>query len=138
VVWAYSLRVFTVFVLIIIAIFDLITHRIPNLFLLLLLIAVPISGKGSVHITYGFVVCILAISAYLFFGLGAGDVKLVSLIAFFLTPTSQIINYWIFVTIIGLVLIAIRLALSRTIKGNIALAPALCGAVLCISWAGAI
>jgi len=130
--------VFTVFSLTTIAIFDLITHRIPNLFLLLLLIAVPLSGELSIHIVYGFVICTLAVCAYLFLGLGAGDVKLVSLIAFFLTPKNQIINYWFFVSIIGLVLIAIHFALSRTIKGNIALAPALCGAVLCISWAGAI
>ena len=129
---------FTVFSLTTIAIFDLITHRIPNLFLLLLLIAVPLSGELSIHIVYGFVICTLAVCAYLFLGLGAGDVKLVSLIAFFLTPKNQIINYWFFVSIIGLVLIAIHFALSRTIKGNIALAPALCGAVLCISWAGAI
>jgi Flp pilus assembly protein protease CpaA len=130
--------VFTVFSLTTIAIFDLITHRIPNLFLLLLLIAVPLSGELSIHIVYGFVICTLAVCAYLFLGLGAGDVKLVSLIAFFLTPKNQIINYWFFVSMIGLVLIAIHFALSRTIKGNIALAPALCGAVLCISWAGAI
>ena len=129
---------FTVFSLATIAIFDLITHRIPNLLLLLLLIAVPLSGELSVHLLYGFVVCTLAICAYLFFGLGAGDVKLVSLIAFFLTPRNQIINYWFFVSMIGLVLVATHFALSRTIKGNIALAPALCGAVLCISWAGAI
>lgn len=129
---------FTVFSLTTIAIFDLITHRIPNLFLLLLLIAVPLSGELSIHIVYGFVICTLAVCAYLFLGLGAGDVKLVSLIAFFLTPKNQIINYWFFVSMIGLVLIAIHFALSRTIKGNIALAPALCGAVLCISWAGAI
>lgn len=128
----------TVFSLATITIFDLITHRIPNLLLLLLFIAVPLSGQLSVHLLYGFVVCTLAIYAHLFFGLGAGDVKLVSLIALFLTPRNQIINYWFFVSLIGLVLIAIHFALSRTIKGNIALAPALCGAVLCISWVGAI
>ena len=129
---------FTVFSLATIAIFDLITHRIPNLLLLLLLIAVPLSGELSVNVLYGFVVCTLAICAYLFFGLGAGDVKLVSLIAFFLTPRNQILKYWFFLSMIGLVLIAIHFALSQTIKGNIALAPAFCGAVLCISWAGTI
>ncbi len=128
----------TLFSLATIAIFDLITHRIPNLLLLLLLISALLSGELSVHLLYGFVVCTLALGGYLFFGLGAGDVKLVSLIAFFLTPRNQIINYWFLVSMIGLVLIAIHFALSRTIKGNIALAPALCGAVLCISWVGAI
>ena len=130
---AYPLRVFTALALATIAIVDLITHRIPNWLLLLLLLGLPLSEKLSVNILYGLVVCALSVCAYLFFGLGAGDVKLVSLISFFLTPTSQIIHYWSFVAIIGLVLIAIHFTLSRTIKGNIALAPALCGAVLCIS-----
>ncbi len=125
---------FTILLLIGISIFDFVTHRIPNRLLLLLVIEISTSGQASLHLLYGSLVAIALFGAYLLCGLGAGDVKLVSIIALLLTPKSEILNYWIFVSLIGISLMALHLVLFRTFKGNIALAPALCGAVLCISW----
>jgi Flp pilus assembly protein protease CpaA len=120
--------------LIVISLFDFFTHRIPNRLLLLLIIWLFISGEISAHLLYGVLVTLAAFGAYLLFGLGAGDVKLISIIALFLTPTGAIMNYWFFVSLIGISLMTLHFVLFRTFKGNIALSPALCGAVLGISW----
>ena len=120
-------------VLLLIAFYDYLRHRIPNLFLILLVLSISISGNISVELTYGIAVSALAIFGYWRFGLGAGDVKLLFVIALFLTPAEQIVEYWLFFSIVATGLILLKWISVHSLKGNIALAPALCGAVLCIS-----
>jgi len=120
-------------VLLLIAIFDFLRHRIPNFLLLLLVLSISISGNFSLELTYGIAVSSLAIFGYWRFGLGAGDVKLLFVIALFLTPAEQIVEYWLFFSIVATGLILLKWISVQSLKGNITLAPALCGAVLCIS-----
>lgn len=116
-----------------ISIFDYLRHRIPNHLLVLLLGSLLIDGDISVHPYYAIFVSVIALFSYWMFGLGAGDVKLLFLIALFLTPAQQIASYWFCFTIIGVVLILLKFITTHSWKGDIALAPAICGAVLCIS-----
>jgi prepilin peptidase CpaA len=120
-------------VLLLIAFYDYLRHRIPNLFLILLVLSILIGGNISVELTYGIAVSALAIFGYLRFGLGAGDVKLLFIISIFLTPVDQIAEYWSLFSIMATGLILLKWISAQSLKGNIALAPALCGAVLCIS-----
>ena len=120
-------------ILLLIAINDLRFHRISNKSLIGLIFIVVLTREFHLNFSYFFAVSALSIVAYRFCELGAGDVKLVSVIALFLTPPDQICNYWLYTSILGLLLITLHLLTFRTVKGAIALAPALCGAVLCIS-----
>lgn len=124
----------TTTLLVAISIFDFLRHRIPNGFLLLLLCSILVSGEITVRPHYAAVVLMLALLGYWKFGLGAGDVKLLFLIALFLTPAKLATAYWFYFSIIGFGHISLKWLANHSLKGNIALAPAICGAVLCISW----
>ena len=119
--------------LVLIAIFDSLRHRIPNSYLLILMLSIVTTSHLQVQLFYATVVTLMAILAYWKLGLGAGDVKLLFIIALFLTPTDSVIEYWLLFSMIGSGLALIQWVSTHSLKGNIALAPALCGAVLCIS-----
>jgi len=121
-------------VLIFIAIFDFMRHRIPNISLLILLIATLVTGSVTVLPLYALIALVVSLLAYRYCGLGAGDVKLLIIITLLMTPQDQIADFWFYVSLIGVSLLTLHFTITRSIKGNIALAPALCGAVLCISW----
>ena len=123
----------TACLLIVIAIFDFLLHRIPNVSLLLLVLSIVSTGDIRVQLLYATAVTLLSFFAYRKVGLGAGDVKLLFIIALFLTPRDRVIEYWFFFSMIGSGLALIQWSSTHSLKGNIALAPALCGAVLCIS-----
>jgi Flp pilus assembly protein protease CpaA len=65
-------------------------------------------------------------------GIGAGDMKLLTVLAFFFIPlTWEMAADFIFsFTLITAVLLAIALVRSHSFAGSIALAPAICGAVI--------
>lgn len=116
-----------------ITVVDLCRHRIPNLLLVLLTASILISGDFSLRPQYAISVLLVSLLGYWKCGVGAGDVKLLLLIALFLTPADHTVDYWISFSIIGLLQILLKWSCSRSMKGNIALAPAFCGAVLYIS-----
>jgi Flp pilus assembly protein protease CpaA len=124
---------FSTLMLLLIASYDLWRHRIPNVLLLSLALSVLLREDVQMQLTYAIAVTLLALFAYWSFGLGGGDVKLLFIIALFLTPADRISEYWTLFSIIGLVLTLLAWLKERSLSGNIALAPALCGAVLCIS-----
>jgi Flp pilus assembly protein protease CpaA len=124
---------FTTAVLLFIAIFDFLRHRIPNIAIIVLIFSIIVNGEISIRLNYAYVVLAIALLGYWKFNLGAGDVKLAFIIALFLTPSSRIIDYWLTFSLIGCDLSFLKWSTTRSLKGNIALAPALCGAVLCIS-----
>ena len=65
-------------------------------------------------------------------GIGAGDIKLLTVLAFFFIPlTWDMAADFIFsFTLITAVLLAIALVRSHSFAGSITLAPAICGAVI--------
>lgn len=123
----------TASLLIFIAIFDFWRHRIPNVLLIFLALTIVASRDTQVQLLYASIVTSLSLIAYRKCGLGAGDVKLLFIIALFLTPIDRVTEYWFLFSMIGSGLCLIQWSSTHSLKGNIALAPALCGAVLCIS-----
>jgi prepilin peptidase CpaA len=116
-----------------IAVIDLYRHRIPNLLLLLLTGSILWRADFTIRPQYAISVLLVSLVGYWRFGVGAGDVKLLLLITLFLTPASETVDYWISFSIIGALHILLKWSTSHSLKGNIALAPSLCGAVLYIS-----
>ena len=118
--------------LLLISIFDIRERRIPNLcILLLLLISLatmpqvfePILLLSSVLISLLF---------YLVSKCGLGDVKLVVVIVNCVVGGSNVSRYLAIVCVISGISIAIHYMRTRSMKGEIAFAPALCGAVLAV------
>jgi len=118
--------------LLLISIIDIRQHRIPNLcVLLLLLISLatlpqafePILLLASVLISFLF---------HLVSKCGLGDVKLVIVIVNCVVGGSSVIRYLAMVCIISGISIAIHYMRTRSMNGEIAFAPALCGAVLAV------
>ena len=119
-----------------IAVWDLKFHRITHVSLILLGLSILLTGSPHFNVMYSCAVLGAGVAFYCFLGLGAGDVKLSFLLALLLVPTSQIAAYWAICALLALLSILLHFLINRTMKGNIALAPALCGAVLCISGSG--
>ena len=122
-----------IFLLVLIAIIDLYRHRIPNLLLAILAVSIFLNGDFSFRPGYAISVLLISVVGYWGFGVGAGDVKLLLLIALFLTPADESMGYWVSFSIIGSLHILLRWCTNQSLRGNIALAPSLCGAVLYIS-----
>jgi prepilin signal peptidase PulO-like enzyme (type II secretory pathway) len=78
----------------------------------------------------GVIIGIVAISMGLFMGLGGGDVKLMIVIAFFGVELSKLTEYILWFAIISLPICLIYGLKERTLKTQIPLAPALCGALI--------
>ena len=118
--------------LLLISIIDIRQRRIPNLcVLLLLLISLatmpqvfePILLLSSVLVSFLF---------YLVSKCGLGDVKLVIVIINCVVGGSNVSRYLAIVCVISGISIAIHYMRTRSMKGEIAFAPALCGAVLAV------
>lgn len=68
----------------------------------------------------------------IYFGIGAGDVKLAVLLTFFFLPSeiSLWLNYLYAFSLISTILFAIHLFRERSFAGSIPLAPAICAAFI--------
>ena len=120
----------TALILVVISYIDIKSRRIPNVWVLGLLI-ITIS-KGDVKFDFEFFLvsslCIAAFTAIS--GCGFGDTKLALVIANILIGRYLIGEYLLYVVAISSLSIALHVIQHRGIKGDIAFAPALCGAVL--------
>ena len=121
----------TALILVVISYMDIKSRRIPNVWVLGLLI-ITIISKGDVEFDFEFFLvsslCIAAFTAIS--GCGFGDTKLVLVIANILIGRYLIGEYLLYVFAISSLSIALHVIHHRGIKGDIAFAPALCGAVL--------
>ena len=122
----------TTLILLFIAIFDFKKHRIPNLAIVLLAIVGWFDTRHCTNLFLGLVTLAIGFLSFRFFNVGAGDIKLLTVLFVFLIPTTSIGSFWIYFSLISLLLtISIRLSIADH-RGHIPLAPALCGAVLCV------
>lgn len=117
-------------ILTVIALHDFITKRIPNLFLVILLACLILQGVG----VHSLVVLLVSAPLIILFTriseCGFGDTKLALIVLNFLIPVKAILQYLEFVTFISALLVLVHLFRYRSLRGNIAFGPALCGAVL--------
>jgi len=120
----------TALILVVISYIDIKSRRIPNVWVLGLLVITIC--EGDVKIDFGFFLvsslCIVAFTAIS--GCGFGDTKLALVIANILIGRYLIGEYLLYVFAISSLSIALHVIHHRGIKGDIAFAPALCGAVL--------
>jgi len=120
----------TALILVVISYIDIKSRRIPNVWVLGLLIITIC--EGDVKFNFGFFLvsslCIAAFTAIS--GCGFGDTKLALVIANILIGRYLIGEYLLYVFAISSLSIALHVIHHRGIKGDIAFAPALCGAVL--------
>jgi Flp pilus assembly protein protease CpaA len=109
-------------------------HRISNRVLLitfLSLLALSVITETGVHPLTGFSV-LLFTPLILLARIGAGDIKLLTVLALFFIPLTwdMASDFLLSFTLISATLLIIRLAKSQSFTGSIALAPAICGAVI--------
>jgi Flp pilus assembly protein protease CpaA len=109
-------------------------HRISNRALLISLeslLLISFVTHTDLHPLSAFLV-LLFTPLILLARIGAGDMKLLTVLAFFFIPlTWQMAADFIFsFTLMSAALLAIALVRSHSFAGSIALAPAICGAVI--------
>jgi Flp pilus assembly protein protease CpaA len=109
-------------------------HRISNRVLLitfLSLLALSVITETGVHPLTGLSV-LLFTPLILRVGIGAGDIKLLTVLTLFFIPLTwdMASDFLLSFTLISATLLIIRLAKSQSFTGSIALAPAICGAVI--------
>jgi Flp pilus assembly protein protease CpaA len=77
-------------------------------------------------------ICILITPLLIFAKVGAGDVKLLALLAIFFLPSTLItlINFLSAISVVSTVLLVIQGARDRSLGTSIAFGPAICGAVI--------
>ena len=117
-----------------ISIVDITTHKVRNrtlIFTAPIFAATTFVTKGQIHLASSLAIFSIGFIA-MYFGLGAGDVKLAALLALFFLPLE--ISRWsdlIQGFILGGVLLLIgHLILRRSFADPIALAPAICAAFI--------
>jgi len=124
--------VFTAAILILISIIDIKYRRIPNSFVLLL-VTVQIFFTTPRWDPFFLIASSVSIATFAALtGCGFGDVKLSLVIVNLIIGRSEILEYLTYLLAISSISIAIHLLRYRTVKGEIAFAPALCGAVLAV------
>ena len=125
----------TAVILIAIIVSDVLSRRIPNIFLLLLIISSVVELHYPVKLI-SFLISIMSVSLFGWISqCGAGDVKLTLVILNLLIPADLIVHYLLWLVILSSLLIVVHAIIHRSFKGDLAFAPALCGAVLAAqSW----
>jgi Flp pilus assembly protein protease CpaA len=109
-------------------------HRISNRVLsiaILLLLSLSVATQRSMYPITALAVLILA-PLILRAGIGAGDIKLLAVLAFFFIPFSwdMASEFLLSFTLISATLLVIALVRRHSFAGSIALAPAICVAVI--------
>jgi prepilin peptidase CpaA len=119
-------------ILLFIAYFDCRYKRIPNSFVLTLLVVALFEGRADSSFSFFILSAVgLFVFAYLSH-CGMGDVKLLLLAINLFVGNARIVQYLWFLIAISSLSIAIHLLRHRAIKGDFAFAPAICGAVLAL------
>ncbi|QLL23591.1 hypothetical protein DLE03_04380 [Actinobacteria bacterium IMCC25003] len=116
-----------------IAIFDLKHHRIPNFSLLLLIVISILSGVHDFDLIYLLLISVAVALFTLLTGCGFGDSKLLIILLALVIPRYQISHFISAVLLASSILVLLHLIRFRSFRGEIAFAPALCGAVLALS-----
>jgi len=119
-------------ILLFIAYFDFQYKRIPNQFVLTLLIVALFEKRVHSSLSF-FILSAVGLFVFAYFSrCGMGDVKLLLVVINLLVGSARIVQYLGFLIAISSLSIAIHSLRHRAIKGDFAFAPAICGAVLAL------
>lgn len=115
-----------------ISVIDIRHRRIPNFFVLLLLLISLASQHPRLEPIFLIISVLSSLSFQIVSRCGSGDVKLVIVLLNFVVGGAQTVAYLAMVCVGAMISIAIHYMRTRSFKGDIAFAPALCGAVLAV------
>ena len=118
--------------LVLIALIDIYSHRIPHWSLILLSAAIALSDRFSFHLASAAILIGISIVLMVVANMGAGDTKLLGLLGFSTIPLGDISSFITFFTFSCGFLAMVHVIFSKTLKGRIALAPAIVAAYLLI------
>lgn len=120
-------------ILFVIAVIDFYHHRIPNKLLVLLTFSLGVEGHFTFH-PFIFAASVVAIALFTFVSrCGFGDSKLLIIVVNCVVPYDSIEKYLLILIFSTLISVVIHLIRSHSYRGNIAFAPAICGAVLAMA-----
>ena len=120
-------------ILIFISAFDIRTHRIPNSALVLLAIVSTFEKGINLHFrTVAMTIGLISLFTWLS-GCGFGDSKLLLILLNFVIPTSRLSDYLVALLLASSFLVLVHLIRNRSIRGDMAFAPAVCGAALILA-----
>jgi Flp pilus assembly protein protease CpaA len=115
-----------------ISLFDLRHHRITNLSVVIISVLLFIQGDFQIYILSGILFLAPLLLLGIFGGLGGGDVKLLVAVALVAIPVEAISAFLVFLLLAISILTALTIAVRRHLRGNIALAPAICASYLAL------
>ena len=120
-------------ILIFISAFDIRTHRIPNSALVLLAIVSTFETGINLHFRIvAMTIGLISLFSWLS-GCGFGDSKLLLILLNFVIPTSRLSDYLVALLLASSFLVLVHLIRNRSIRGDMAFAPAVCGAALILA-----
>ena len=115
-----------------ISVVDLRHHRITNLSIVIILILLFIEGDFQFYFLSGILFLAPLLVLGIFGGLGGGDVKLFLVVAFVAIPVEAISTFLAFLVLAISILTIFTIAERKRLRGNIALAPAICASYLAL------
>jgi Flp pilus assembly protein protease CpaA len=115
-----------------ISLFDLRHHRITNLSVVIISILLFVEGDFQICLLSGFLFLAPLLVLGIFGGLGGGDVKLLLAVALVAIPVEAISAFLVFLLLAISILTALTIAVRRRLRGDIALAPAICASYLAL------
>ena len=115
-----------------ISLYDLRHHRITNLSVVIISILLFIEGDFQICVLSGILFLAPLLVLGIFGGLGGGDVKLLLAVALVAIPVEAISAFLVFLLLAISILTALTIAVRRRLRGNIALAPAICASYLAL------
>jgi Flp pilus assembly protein protease CpaA len=115
-----------------ISLFDLRHHRITNLSVVIISILLFIEGDFQIYFLSGILFLAPLLVLGIFGGLGGGDVKLLLAVALVAIPVEAISAFLVFLLLAISILTIFTIAVRRRLRGDIALAPAICASYLAL------
>ena len=115
-----------------ISLYDLRHHRITNLSVVIISILLFVEGDFQIYFLSGIFFLAPLLVLGIFGGLGGGDVKLLLAVALVAIPVEAISAFLVFLLLAISILTALTIAVRRRLRGNIALAPAICASYLAL------
>ncbi len=115
-----------------ISLYDFRHHRITNLSVVIISILLFVEGDFQIYFLSGILFLAPLLVLGIFGGLGGGDVKLLLAVALVAIPVEAISAFLVFLLLAISILTALTIAVRRRLRGNIALAPAICASYLAL------
>ena len=115
-----------------ISVVDLRHHRITNLSVVIISILLFVQGDFQVYFLSGILFLAPLLVLGIFVGLGGGDVKLLLAVALVAIPVEAISTFLAFLVLAISIATIFTIAVRKRLRGNIALAPAICASYLAL------